>query len=82
MNAGAVSIPIYPAIVPAVGGVEVQYQTVDTSPINGATITLVTKPSVTYRKNIVYAPQAVDNCSFTAKVVNDNSVNSGKLFAA
>lgn len=56
---GATSIPIYPAIVPPVGGVQVQYQTVDSSPINGATILLVTKPSVVYRKNIVYAPQAV-----------------------
>lgn len=56
---GATSIPIYPALVPPVAGVQVQYQTVDSSPISGATILLVTKPSVTYRKNIVYAPQAV-----------------------
>lgn len=56
---GATSLSIYPAIVPAVAGVAVQYQTVDTSPINGAAISLVTKPSVTYRKNIAYAPQCV-----------------------
>ncbi len=56
---GATSLSIYPAIVPPVAGVQVQYQTVDSSPINGATILLVTKPSVTYRKNIVYAPQCV-----------------------
>lgn len=56
---GATSLSIYPAIVPAVAGNPVQYQTTDTSPISGATISLVTKPSVTYRKNIVYAPQAV-----------------------
>ena len=43
---GATSLSIYPAIVPAVAGNAVQYQTTDTSPINGATITLVTKPSV------------------------------------
>lgn len=56
---GATSLSIYPAIVPPVAGVQVQYQTVDSSPISGATILLVTKPSVTYRKNIVYAPQCV-----------------------
>lgn len=56
---GATSLSIYPAIVPAVGGNAVQYQTTDTSPINGAAISLVTKPSIVYRKNIAYAPQCV-----------------------
>lgn len=56
---GATSLSIYPAITPAVGGVAVQYQTVDVSPADAATITLVTPASTTYRKNIVYAPQAV-----------------------
>lgn len=56
---GATSISIYPAITPAVGGVAVQYQTVTASPAPTAAITLVSPASVTYRKNIVYAPQAV-----------------------
>lgn len=56
---GATSIPIYPALIPAVGGVAVQYQTVDSSPANAATISLVNPASTVYRKNIAYAPQAV-----------------------
>lgn len=56
---GATSIPIYPAITPAVGGNAVQYQTVTVSPLASATILLVSPAGVTYRKNIVYAPQAV-----------------------
>ena len=83
---GATSLSIYPAIVPAVAGNAVQYQTTDTSPINGATITLVTKPSVTYRKNIAYAPQSVTMATadfqrspVIARAVDENMVNSGKL---
>jgi hypothetical protein len=59
--ANATSIPIYPAIVPAVAGQAVQYQTVDISPVNGAAV----NPSnglaagTTYRKNFAYAPEAV-----------------------
>jgi hypothetical protein len=56
---GATSISIYPAITPAVGGVAVQYQTVTASPAPSAAISLVTIASSVYRKNIVYAPQAV-----------------------
>lgn len=56
---GATSIPIYPAIVPAVGGVAVQYETVTVSPANGATILLASKASETYVKNIGYVPEAV-----------------------
>jgi hypothetical protein len=56
---GATSLSIYPAITPAVGGVAVQYQTVTASPANGAAISLVSPAGVTYRKNFVYAPQAV-----------------------
>ena len=55
---GATSIPIYPAIVPPSGG-PVQYQTVSASPASGATITLATKPSVTYNKNLIIKPTAV-----------------------
>jgi hypothetical protein len=59
--AGATTIPIYPAIVPAVGGVAVQYQTVTASPANGAAVNqaLTIGPSTTYRKNFAYAPEAV-----------------------
>lgn len=53
------SISIYPAIVPAVGGNAVQYQTVDASPANGAAITLYTNPSAVYRKNFRYIPQMI-----------------------
>lgn len=56
---GATTIPIYPAIVPASAGNAVQYQTVDAAPINNAQVALVTTASSTYRKNFVYAKQAV-----------------------
>lgn len=55
----ATSIPIYPAIVPAIGGVAQQYQTVTASPANAAAITLVQLASEVARKNIVLAKQAV-----------------------
>lgn len=57
--AGATNIPIYPAIVPPVGGSEVQYQTVMASPANGAAVLMVNPASTTYRKNLVYVPEAV-----------------------
>ena len=59
--AGATTIPIYPAIVPAVGGVSVQYQTVTASPANGAYVNpaLGVAASAQYRKNFAYAPEAV-----------------------
>lgn len=56
---GGTSIGIYPAIIPAVGGQAVQYQTVDASPADGAALTLATKANEVYRKNIAFAPQAV-----------------------
>ena len=56
---GATSIPIFPAIIPAVSGNAVQYQTTDISPANSAAITLLSKPSEVYRKNIAYAPEAI-----------------------
>ena len=61
VGVGAVSIPIYPALVPGVGGQQVQYQTVTVSPANGAAVnptnglTAITQ----YRKNFAYAPEAV-----------------------
>lgn len=53
------SISIYPALVPANAGNAVQYQTVDASPLNSATITLVTPASGQYRMNFGFAKQAV-----------------------
>src|ERR1700693_2081019 len=52
----ATLLSIYPAIIPAVGGVAVQYQTVDTSPIDTAVISLYTNASAVYRKNFRLAP--------------------------
>jgi hypothetical protein len=61
VGVGAVSIPIYPAIVPPVAGQPVQYQTVDSSPANGAAVNPVSSlaASTVYRKNFAYAPEAV-----------------------
>ena len=63
---GALSLQIYPAITPGsaqyqptTGIGAVQYQTVDYSPANGAALSLFTNASATYRKNIMFAPQAV-----------------------
>lgn len=59
--AGATAIPIYPAIVPGIGGQPVQYQTVTVSPANGAAVNPSNglAASTTYRKNFAYAPEAV-----------------------
>ena len=59
--AGATSIPIFPAIIPPVGGNAVQYQTVTASPANGANLNpaLTLAASVSYRKNFAFAPEAV-----------------------
>jgi hypothetical protein len=59
--AGATSISIYPALTPAVGGNAVQYQTVDASPADGAAVNpaLTLAASTQYRKNFVFAPEAV-----------------------
>lgn len=59
--AGATSIPIYPALIPAVGGNPVQYQTVTASPANGAAVNpaLSLAASAQYRKNIVFTPEAI-----------------------
>lgn len=56
---GAVSIPIYPGIVPATAGADTQYQTVDLSPINGALITMATKSGEVYRKSIAFVQKAI-----------------------
>jgi hypothetical protein len=56
---GGTSISIYPAIVPPVGGQNVQYQTVTASPANGAAIDLVMPASTDYRQNLAFVPEAV-----------------------
>lgn len=56
---GATSLSIYPAIVPPSGGSQVQYQTVDASPANGAAIIPLTLASSIYRKNLAFCPDAV-----------------------
>jgi len=57
--ANGTTINIYPALIPASNGQAVQYQTVDNSPANAATITPVTNSGSVYRKNIAFAPEAV-----------------------
>lgn len=56
---GATSIPLYPGLVPASGGNDVQYQTVDASPADGAAMLLVTQSGEVYRKSIAYVQKAV-----------------------
>ena len=57
---GGTLVNIYPAIIPfAANGQPQQYQTVDNSPANGATINVFTLASSIYRKNFAYAPEAV-----------------------
>lgn len=57
---GATSISIFPAIIPPdAGGNAVQYQTVTASPANAAAIVPVTLAAEVYRKNFVYAKEAV-----------------------
>lgn len=61
--AGAVQIPVYPGLIPSAtglaGGPDQQYQTVDASPLNGATVRMVTKSGEVYRKSIAYTQKAV-----------------------
>jgi P22 coat protein - gene protein 5 len=56
---GGTSITIYPALIPSSGGNQVQYQTVDNSPANSAAIVLQGPANTTYRKNIVFVPDAI-----------------------
>ena len=60
---GGTLIPVYPGLIPSAtfvaGGPEQQYQTVDASPANGATMRLVTPASGVYRKSIAYTQKAV-----------------------
>lgn len=57
---GATALPIYPALTPAAAGPsQAPYQTVTTSPASGAAVVCLTNASETYRKNFIFAPQAV-----------------------
>lgn len=60
---GSTSINVFPAIIGAVGGVaggaSQPYMTTDSSPANGAAIALVNKAGEVYRKNIAFAPDAI-----------------------
>lgn len=56
---GDTTLNIFPSIIPAVGGQPVQYQTVDSSPTDGAVMTPYLPASTTYRNNFRYAPQAI-----------------------
>lgn len=63
---GGTSISIYPAIIPGGPGYDpisglggVQYQTVDASPANAATITVLTKAGEVYRKNFGFVEPAI-----------------------
>lgn len=70
--AGATSIPIYPALVPAINGMPVQYQTVTASPANGAGLNPANGllPSAVYRKNFAYAPEAVTLATADLEIPN------------
>lgn len=56
---GGTSVSIYPALTPAVGGSNVQYQTVTASPANGADVLMATKSGEIYYKNLAYVQKAV-----------------------
>ena len=60
---GGTSIPIYPALIASsngvAGGPQQQYQTVDSTPANGAAITLQGPASAVFRKNIAFTPEMV-----------------------
>jgi len=56
---GATSLSIYPAIIPPVAGVAVQYQTTDSSPADAAAISLATPAGGVFRKSFAFVPEAV-----------------------
>lgn len=68
---GATTLNIFPAIIPSAGGSDVQYQTVVNSPANGAAISLVLNPSITYTNNLRYAPEAFTMATGDLPMPND-----------
>lgn len=77
-STSATSISIYPAIVPPVGGNQVQYQTVDSSPANAAAITLATPASSTFRKNLAYTPEAITMATADLVLPNQGIVEGAR----
>lgn len=69
--AGAGNLSVYPALIPAVAGNPVQYQTVTASPANAAAIHLLSPASTTYRKNIAFVPDAVTMATADLDMPND-----------
>jgi hypothetical protein len=60
VSAGALTIPIYPALIPLAGGTtKVAYQTVTASPASGAAYAMVSPITTQYRKNIIMHNEAV-----------------------
>lgn len=68
---GATTLNIFPAIIPSAGGSDVQYQTVVNSPANGAAISLVLNPNITYSNNLRYAPEAFTMATGDLPMPND-----------
>ncbi len=68
---GATTLNIFPAIIPSAGGSFVQYQTVVNSPANGAAISLVLNPNITYTNNLRYAPEAITMATGDLPMPND-----------
>lgn len=68
---GATSLNVFPAIIPSAGGNSVQYQTVVSSPANGAAISLVLNPNITYVNNLRYAPEAITMATGDLPMPND-----------
>lgn len=67
----ATTLNIFPAIIPSAGGSDVQYQTVVNSPANGAAISLVLNPNITYSNNLRYAPEAFTMATGDLPMPND-----------
>lgn len=63
MATGATVANIYPSLTPSAtgvaGGPDVQYQTVDASPLNGAAMVMASKSGEVYRKSIAFVQKAI-----------------------
>jgi hypothetical protein len=60
---GATSLSLFPGLIPSgtgvAGGPDQQYQTVDSSPVNGAQVRLLCQSGETFRKSIAFVQKAV-----------------------
>jgi hypothetical protein len=68
---GSTTLNIFPAIIPSAGGSFVQYQTVVNSSANGAAISLLLNPNITYVNNLRYAPEAITMATGDLPMPND-----------